>query len=63
MFGLGIWELSIILMIIVVLFGASRLPELGKGVGSALTNFKKATRELDDIKETADSDTLKKGVE
>lgn len=63
MFGLGIWELSIILMIIVVLFGASRLPELGKGVGSALANFKKATRELDDIKETADSDTLKKGVE
>jgi len=63
MFGLGIWELSIILAIIVVLFGASRLPELGKGVGSALTNFRKATRELDDVKETVSPESVKKGVE
>ncbi len=43
MFGLGVTELIIILVIIVVLFGASRLPEIGKGVGEAIKNFKKST--------------------
>lgn len=43
MFGLGVTELFIILVIVVVLFGASRLPEIGKGVGEAITNFKKST--------------------
>jgi len=33
MFGLGIWELIIILVIVMVIFGAKRLPELGKGLG------------------------------
>ena len=42
MFGLGVTELIIILVIVVVLFGASRLPEIGKGVGEAITNFKKS---------------------
>jgi sec-independent protein translocase protein TatA len=35
-------ELIIILVIVVVLFGASRLPEIGKGVGEAITNFRKS---------------------
>ena len=42
MFGLGVTELIIILVIVVVLFGASKLPEIGKGVGEAITNFKKS---------------------
>jgi len=33
MFGMGIWELLIILVIVLVLFGAKRLPELGEGLG------------------------------
>jgi sec-independent protein translocase protein TatA len=45
MFGLGVTELIIVLVIVVVLFGASRLPEIGRGIGEAITNFKKSTSE------------------
>jgi sec-independent protein translocase protein TatA len=41
----GIWELVIILVIILLIFGANRLPELGKGIGKSIKNFKEATRE------------------
>lgn len=49
MFGLGTQELIIIFLIILVLFGASRLPEIGSGIGKAIKNFKKATNEPDEI--------------
>jgi sec-independent protein translocase protein TatA len=49
MFGLGVQELIIILIIVIVLFGATRLPELGGGIGKAIKNFKKATSEPDEI--------------
>jgi sec-independent protein translocase protein TatA len=39
----------VILIIVLVLFGASRLPEIGKGIGQAIKNFKKATSEPDEI--------------
>jgi sec-independent protein translocase protein TatA len=42
---IGIPELLIILAIIIVVFGASRLPELGRGVGRAIRNFKDASKE------------------
>lgn len=44
MFGLGIWELLIVLAIVVVLFGAKRLPLIGEGLGGMITNFKRATK-------------------
>ena len=44
MFGLGVWELLIVLAIVVVLFGAKRLPLIGEGLGGMITNFKKATK-------------------
>jgi sec-independent protein translocase protein TatA len=37
---LGLPELIVILLIIVVIFGANRLPQLGRGIGSAIKNFK-----------------------
>ncbi len=49
MFGLGMQELVIILIIVLVLFGATRLPEIGRGIGQAIRNFKKATSEPDEI--------------
>jgi sec-independent protein translocase protein TatA len=42
---LGIPELLVILFIVILIFGASRLPDLGKGLGKGIKNFKDATRE------------------
>jgi sec-independent protein translocase protein TatA len=41
----GIPELLIVLAIIVLIFGANRLPELGRGIGKGIRNFKDATKE------------------
>jgi sec-independent protein translocase protein TatA len=49
MFGLGMQELIVVLIIVVVLFGATRLPEIGKGIGQAIKNFKKGISEPNEI--------------
>ncbi len=47
--GIGMPELIIILVIILIIFGAGKLPEIGAGLGKGIKNFKKATKEpLDD---------------
>ncbi len=56
MFGLGMPELIIILVIIVIIFGAGKLPELGAGLGKGIKNFKKATREDDGEPKQLDDD-------
>jgi sec-independent protein translocase protein TatA len=38
--SIGLPELMVILVIVIIIFGANRLPELGKGIGSAIKNFK-----------------------
>lgn len=45
MFGFGMPQLIVILLILIVVFGASRLPEIGSALGKGIKNFKKATDE------------------
>ena len=45
MFGLGPWELIIILVVVVFIFGGRRLPQLGEGIGRSITEFKRAIRD------------------
>ena len=42
MFGIGMPELMVILVIIMIIFGAGKLPEIGSGIGKGIRNFKKA---------------------
>lgn len=60
MFGLGISELLIIFLIILILFGAKKIPELGSGLGEGIRNFTKSFKDQspdDKKKETPDSET------
>ena len=49
MFGLGIPELIIILVLVLVVFGAGKLPEIGSGLGKAIKGFKKASSGEEEI--------------
>ncbi len=60
MFGLGTQELMIVLVIIVVLFGATKLPQIGSGIGQAIKNFKKSVREGEEIDVTPDKESKEK---
>ena len=42
MFGIGMPELIVVLVIIMIVFGAGKLPEIGSGIGKGIRNFKKA---------------------
>jgi len=49
MFGFGLPELSIILVIVTLIFGVGRLPELGGALGKTIRNFRKASEDKDEI--------------
>lgn len=52
MFRFGMGELLVILLIVLVLFGAAKLPEIGRALGKAIKEFKKAGKDIkDDIEE------------
>ncbi|MEW6585850.1 MAG: twin-arginine translocase TatA/TatE family subunit [Nitrospirota bacterium] len=63
MFGLGTQELFIIMIIVVVLFGATKLPQIGSGIGKAISNFKKSVREGEEIDVTPDKEEKEKKKE
>lgn len=63
MFGIGAQELLLILVVVLLIFGANKLPEIGGGLGRAIRNFRRASSEPDEIditpqkdKKTADED-------
>lgn len=66
MFGLGMQELIVIFLIIFLLFGAKNLPEIAKGLGKGIKEFKNALRSMnDDVLETKEDkgkDTITKSV-
>ena len=49
MFGIGMTELLVVLAIVLVIFGANKLPEIGRGMGQAIGNFKKSMKEANEI--------------
>lgn len=58
MFGtLGPLEIILIFVVIMLLFGAKKLPEIGKGMGRAITNFKRSMKETDAIKDENEKDS------
>jgi sec-independent protein translocase protein TatA len=63
MFGFGVTELILILVIVMVVFGAGKLPEIGAGLGKGIKNFKKATDGEDEIDVTPEKKEIDEGNE
>ncbi|PLX84153.1 MAG: twin-arginine translocase TatA/TatE family subunit [Desulfuromonas sp.] len=59
MFGLGSTELIIILALVMIIFGAGKLPEIGGALGKGLRSFKKAAQESDEIDITPEPEEKK----
>ena len=60
MFGLGPWELLLIFLAVLLLFGAKRLPEIAQGMGKGIREFRKAMKDTtDEIKGSLDADDPK----
>jgi len=57
MFGFGIGELLLILIIVLIVFGAGKLPEIGEGLGKGIKNFRKAVKTPDEIDVTPESNS------
>jgi sec-independent protein translocase protein TatA len=60
MFGFGMPELIVILVIVLVVFGAGRLPEIGSALGKSIKNFKKSSEGKDEIDITPKKDSDQK---
>ncbi|HIG51177.1 MAG TPA: twin-arginine translocase TatA/TatE family subunit [Candidatus Marinimicrobia bacterium] len=54
--GLGPWEIGLIILVVIILFGGKKLPELARGLGLGLREFNKATREIKDEVKSATED-------
>lgn len=61
MFGLGFSELVIILVIVLIMFGAGKLPEIGEGLGRGIRNFRKAVKSPDEIDVTPQDEKEARG--
>lgn len=50
--GIGTWEILLIFLVILLMFGAKRIPEIARGIGKGVTEFKKGIRDIHDEIET-----------
>ncbi|GFK94570.1 Sec-independent protein translocase protein TatA [Fundidesulfovibrio magnetotacticus] len=60
MFGLGFWELLIILIVVLLFFGSNKLPELGRGLGKAIREFRGSTSDKDAVERKNGPDDSRK---
>ena len=60
MFGLGFPELIVILLVVLLLFGAERLPRMGEALGRSIKNFKKSMSTTDDDKKSGSNQNSSK---
>ena len=63
MFGLGTTELIIILVLVLIIFGAGKLPQVGGAMGKGLRNFKDGMKDVTDDKKDDDPDQLENNEE
>jgi sec-independent protein translocase protein TatA len=56
--GIGTWEILLIFLVALLLFGAKRIPEIAKGLGKGITEFKRAVKDVKDEIETTAEDTI-----
>tara|TARA_B100001013_G_C24376611_1_gene350373 strand:- start:224 stop:484 length:261 start_codon:yes stop_codon:yes gene_type:complete len=56
--GIGTWEILLIFLVLLLLFGARRIPEIARGLGKGVTEFKNAVRDVKEEVETADSPSV-----
>lgn len=56
----GPWQVVIVLLVVVLLFGGRKIPELMKGIGQGMKEFKKATKEDEDEEKTKEENKLEK---
>jgi sec-independent protein translocase protein TatA len=67
--AIGVWQIVVIVLIVLLLFGGRKIPELMRGVGQGMKEFKKATSEeaeddiVDDTEDTKDTKKIKDGKE
>jgi sec-independent protein translocase protein TatA len=60
MFGMGPWELALIFLVLLLLFGAKRLPDIARGMGKGIREFKSAIKDTQDEIKTGMNETDKK---
>lgn len=68
--AIGVWQIVVIVLLVLLMFGGRKIPELMRGVGQGMKEFKKATSEMDDddddeviVDDTKDSKKIKDGKE